>query len=199
MWLRPSLRRSSVFSADTVRRSVMQCPPRRGGPVRKCQVGRSVPPVSDGSRGRQPRVREGIPLIPFAFDLGSRGERMQSGIARVDPGLRAAGAQPFPTGFLERRSRLRVTGRLPHEATILRRQPDTNARLFQDSGRLQPKSRFLQPTLRRRASRPNKKPCLSGALTEALCRTRTDDPLLTMEVSGRHARTCAITRDTVLP
>jgi hypothetical protein len=34
---------------------------------------------------------------------------------------------------------------------------------------------------------------------EALFRTRTGDPLLTMEVSGRHARTRAIIRDAVSP
>jgi hypothetical protein len=44
----------------------------------------------------------------------------------------------------------------------------------------------------RRAPRTN--PCTS----EALFRTRTGDPLLTMEVSERHTRTRAITRDTVL-
>jgi hypothetical protein len=36
-------------------------------------------------------------------------------------------------------------------------------------------------------------------LYEALFRTRTGDPLLTMEVLERHARTRAITRDTLSP
>jgi hypothetical protein len=56
--------------------SVMQCPPRlRGGPVRKCQVGRSVPPVSDGSRRR----------------CRSRSTAAKRAGARVDPRLRSAG------------------------------------------------------------------------------------------------------------